>query len=60
MTKIKETIKDKKDFILLCVTIILIAGWFCVSKIFDFFTSLSWTAWMKRLSAKPSRRTANA
>ena len=36
MTKIKETIKDKKDFILLCVTLILFAGWLCISKIHDF------------------------
>ncbi len=37
MTKIKETIKDRKNFILLCVTLILFTGWFCISKIFDFF-----------------------
>lgn len=36
MKKIKETIKDRKDFILLCVTLILFAGWLCISKIFDF------------------------
>ena len=39
MTKIKETIKDWKDFILLCVIIIFFAGEFCISKIFDFFDS---------------------
>lgn len=36
MTKVKETIKDLKDFILLCVTIILIFVYFFISKIFEF------------------------
>jgi hypothetical protein len=39
MTKIKETIKDWKNFILLYVTIILFAVEFCISKILDFFDS---------------------
>jgi len=37
MKKIKETAKDWKNFILLCVTVVLIAGCFFVSKAFDVF-----------------------
>lgn len=37
MKKIKETAKDWKDFILLCVTVVLIAGCFFISKAFDVF-----------------------
>ena len=37
MTKLKETIIDWKDFILLCVTIVLIAGCFFISKAFEVF-----------------------
>ena len=35
--KLKETIKDWKDFILLCISVVLIAGCFFISKMFDFF-----------------------
>ena len=37
MIKLKEKTKDWKDFILLCVTVVLIAGCFFISKAFDVF-----------------------
>lgn len=38
MTKIEETVKDWKNFIFLCITVILITGYFFISKIFTFFS----------------------